>query len=233
MRQLSDDLSQMSAGTFGMQYVHLSAAYSMAMLDELNKAPELPKLEPGCVRAIVDDASMSTTLHLNGGPAFQPPDSHYFTPTALLDGGGTAHASQGCRDVPVQSQGEHFYIPADNHIQGVGPSLLSEHTLEAFGFKFENSGLNKYIVTPVGAKLRLHHWRNLKVIDLRLGDPKLAGDPPSVDQHLFARFCADNRQQRANAEINGGHVDDLESFKARTASGRPNLTTGAAHIFNA
>ena len=52
MRQLSDDLSQMSAGTFGMQYVHLSAAYSMAMLDELNKAPELPKLEPGCVERI-------------------------------------------------------------------------------------------------------------------------------------------------------------------------------------
>ena len=34
---------------------------------------------------------MST--HLDGGPAFRPPDSHYFTPTALLDGGGTAHAS--------------------------------------------------------------------------------------------------------------------------------------------
>ena len=47
MRQLSDDLSQISAGTFGMQYVHTAATYSMAMLDELNNAPELPKLEPG------------------------------------------------------------------------------------------------------------------------------------------------------------------------------------------
>ena len=36
----------------------------------------------------------------------------------------------------------------DNHIQGVGPSLISEHTLEAFGFKFKGCGLNKYMVTP-------------------------------------------------------------------------------------
>ena len=54
----------------------------MAMLEELNNAPELPALKPGAVRAIVDDASMSTSLHLasDGGPAFAPPDSHYFTP---------------------------------------------------------------------------------------------------------------------------------------------------------
>ncbi|EGB03553.1 hypothetical protein AURANDRAFT_67922 [Aureococcus anophagefferens] len=36
--------------------------------------------------------------------------------------------------------------------------------------------------------------------------------------------------ERANAEINGGHVDDLESFKARTASRRLNLATGAANV---
>ena len=40
----------------------------------------------------------------------------WFTPAALLDGGGTAHASKGCRDVPVMAQNTHFYIPADNHM---------------------------------------------------------------------------------------------------------------------
>ena len=81
--------------------------------------------------AVFESHLLYLVSYLDGGPAFQLPDSHYFTPTALLDGGGTAHESKGCRDVPVLSQGEHFYIPADNHIQGVGPSLLSEHTLEA------------------------------------------------------------------------------------------------------
>jgi len=50
------------------------------------------------------------------------------------------------------AQNTHFYIPADSHIQGVGPSLISEHTLEAFGFKFQNSGLNKYLLFPLGMK---------------------------------------------------------------------------------